>query len=67
MMWMLAFIAAVIFGFSFVLATYVWKIQNELTRVLVFFGLFFVSWMFVELAVARYLRYNKTLECTPKA
>ena len=67
LMWMIAFIAAMIFGFSFVLATYVWKFQNEYTRALVLFGLFFVSWMFVELAVARYLRRNKTLECTPKA
>ena len=66
-MWIVALIAALIFGLSFVLATYVWKFQNPAARCLMIFGLFLVSWMFVELAVTRYLRRNKTLECPPKA
>jgi hypothetical protein len=64
-MWMLMLIAALIFGLSFVLVTYIWKIEKGIPQCLAIFGLVFVSWMLVELATAHYLRRNKTLECTP--
>lgn len=66
-MWIIVLIAAVIVGMSFFAANYVWRFQNPAVRNLVMFGLAFVSWIFVELAVTRYLRRKKTLECAPKA
>ena len=63
----LILIAAAIFGLSFVLVTYVLRIEDKGNRCYVMFGIFIISWILVELATAHYLRRNKTLECTPKS
>src|SRR2546426_3074941 len=63
LLWMLVLIGASVFGGSFILVQYVFQIENKDKACVIWAGLVFGSWAFVELAVARYLRRNKVLEC----
>jgi len=62
---MLTLIGVAVFGLSFVLVTYVFRIEDGDERSLMFFGLVFASWAFVELAFTLYLRRRRKLECVP--
>lgn len=67
LLWTLALVATLVFGSSFALVEYVFQIEDEDKRCLIFAGLFFTLWEVVELSVTIYLQRNKTLECIPNA
>ena len=62
-LWILALAAAIAFGSSYALSEYVIQIESSALRLLVFVALFIGFWTPVELAIAFYVRKNKTLEC----
>lgn len=65
LLWILAFAAAVTFGCSYALLDLL-AIESSALRFLAFVALFIVVWAPIELAIAFYLRKNKTLESVPR-